>query len=98
MLFRSKGDAYQPSSALLKGRQRIRPDLERLNDAEKLLTGANKVVIMVGRGALETGRLHGDCLLAGGGKARVVLGWSRDAGLTICTMDRQRVVSVDTIK
>jgi hypothetical protein len=27
-----------------------------------------------------------------------VLGWSRDAGLTICTMDRQRVVSVDTIK
>jgi hypothetical protein len=27
-----------------------------------------------------------------------VLGWSRDTGLTMCTMDRQRVVSVDTIK
>ena len=49
----AKGDAYQPSSAILRGHQRIRPDLDRLNDAVKLLTNANKVIIMVGRGALE---------------------------------------------
>src|SRR5258706_6142294 len=49
----SKGDAYQPSSAILRGRQRIRPDLDRLQDAVKILAAANKPIIMVGRGALE---------------------------------------------
>ncbi|MBI4189579.1 MAG: thiamine pyrophosphate-binding protein [Betaproteobacteria bacterium] len=46
-------DEYQPSSTLFTGQQRIRPDLERLNEAVKIIAASRKPVVVLGRGAME---------------------------------------------
>ncbi len=47
----SDGDEYQTAASLFAGQQRIRPDVERLNQAVKILAASRKPVIIVGRGA-----------------------------------------------
>lgn len=47
----SDGDDYVPSAAMFAGQQRIRPDLERLDQAVGIIAAAKKPVIVVGRGA-----------------------------------------------
>lgn len=49
----SDGDDYQPSATMFAGQQRIRPDLERLNEAVKIIAGSKKPVVVLGRGAME---------------------------------------------
>jgi thiamine pyrophosphate-dependent acetolactate synthase large subunit-like protein len=47
-----EGDDYQTSTELFAGQQRIRPDVDVLNRAAKLITSAKKPVVLVGRGAM----------------------------------------------
>ena len=49
----SDGDDYQPSATMFAGQQRIRPDLERLNEAVKIIAASKKPVVVIGRGAME---------------------------------------------
>ena len=49
----SDGDDYQPSSTMFPGQQRIRPDLERLHEAVKIIAASRKPVVVLGRGAME---------------------------------------------
>ena len=48
----SDGDDYQPSATLFAGQQRIRPDLERLNEAVKIIAESKKPVVVIGAGAI----------------------------------------------
>jgi thiamine pyrophosphate-dependent acetolactate synthase large subunit-like protein len=48
----AQGEKYQPSSSMFAGQQRIRPDLERVEQAVKLIAGSRKPAIVVGRGAM----------------------------------------------
>jgi thiamine pyrophosphate-dependent acetolactate synthase large subunit-like protein len=47
----SEGEDYVPSTALYGGQQRIRPALDRVQEAVKLISGSKRPVIVVGRGA-----------------------------------------------
>ena len=49
----SEGDDYQPSSTMFTGQQRIRADVERLNEAVKIIAECKKPVVVLGRGAME---------------------------------------------
>ena len=49
----SDGDEYQTSATLFTGQQRIRPDVDRLNEAVKIITESKKPVIVLGRGAMQ---------------------------------------------
>lgn len=49
----SEGEDYQPSAMMFAGQQRIRPDLERLHEAVKIIAGSKKPVVLLGRGAME---------------------------------------------
>ena len=49
----SDGDEYQPSAAMFAGQQRIRPDLERLHEAVRIIAASRKPVVVLGRGAME---------------------------------------------
>jgi acetolactate synthase-1/2/3 large subunit len=46
------GDDYQPSSVIFSGQQRIRPDLESVETAVRLISASKKPVILLGRGAM----------------------------------------------
>lgn len=48
-------DPYQPSSALLPPRQRIRPDIESLERAADIIASCRKPLIIAGRGAVCSG-------------------------------------------
>ncbi len=48
----SDGDDYSPSSAMFSGQQAIRPDVERLGEAVRLIKQSRKPVIILGRGAM----------------------------------------------
>ena len=45
------GERYQPSSKMFARQQRIRPELERLDEAVKLIAESRKPVVVIGRGA-----------------------------------------------
>ena len=49
----SDGDEYQPSATMFAGQQRIRPDVDRLRAAVKIISEAKKPVVVLGRGAME---------------------------------------------
>ena len=49
----SDGDDYQTSASMFAGQQRIRPDVDRLNDAVKIIAASKKPVVLLGRGAME---------------------------------------------
>ena len=49
----SEGNDYQPSATLFAGQQRIRPDLECLIEAVKIIAASKKPVVVLGRGAME---------------------------------------------
>ena len=46
------GDDYSPSSDMFSGQQAIRPDLERLREAVRIIGESKKPVIVLGRGAM----------------------------------------------
>ena len=46
------GDDYSPSSEMFSGQQAIRPDLERLREATRIIGESKKPVIVLGRGAM----------------------------------------------
>jgi thiamine pyrophosphate-dependent acetolactate synthase large subunit-like protein len=46
------GDDYTPSTAMFAGQQAIRPDLERLHEAARIIGRSRKPVIVLGRGAM----------------------------------------------
>jgi acetolactate synthase I/II/III large subunit len=46
------GDDYMPSGAMFPGQQAIRPDLERLQEAVRIVGSSKKPVIILGRGAM----------------------------------------------
>jgi thiamine pyrophosphate-dependent acetolactate synthase large subunit-like protein len=45
-------DDYEPSSVMFAGQQRIRPDVQRLNEAARIIEASRKPVILIGRGAI----------------------------------------------
>lgn len=49
----SEGDDYQPSSVMFSGQQRIRPDLDRLNQAVEIIAAARKPVVLLGKGGMD---------------------------------------------
>ena len=49
----SEGDEYQTSASLFAGQQRIRPDLDCLHAAVKIIAQSKRPVIIVGRGAMD---------------------------------------------
>jgi len=46
-------DDYQPSGTMYAGRQHIRPDRARLNEAVNIIGASKRPVVIVGRGAME---------------------------------------------
>lgn len=48
----SEGEEYQPSTTLFAGQQRIRPALDRLQEAVAIISGSKRPVIVLGRGAM----------------------------------------------
>jgi acetolactate synthase I/II/III large subunit len=46
------GDEYAPSTEMFSGQQAIRPDLERLQEAARIIGQSKKPVIILGRGAM----------------------------------------------
>lgn len=48
----SEGDDYETSASLFTGQQRIRPDLQRLNDSVGIIAASKKPVVVLGRGAM----------------------------------------------
>ena len=58
------GDDYQPSTTLFDGQQKIRPALDRLHEAVKIISAGRKCVVIVGRGALKSGALEAASSLA----------------------------------
>lgn len=46
------GDDYRPSSEMFSGQQAIRPDVERLGEAVRIIKQSKKPVIILGRGAM----------------------------------------------
>jgi acetolactate synthase I/II/III large subunit len=46
------GDGYRPSSEMFSGHQAIRPALERLDEAVRIIKQSKKPVIVLGRGAM----------------------------------------------
>ncbi|MBI4191607.1 MAG: thiamine pyrophosphate-binding protein [Betaproteobacteria bacterium] len=46
------GDEYQPSATMFTGQQRIRPDLDRLHAAVRIIAESKKPVVLLGRGAM----------------------------------------------
>jgi acetolactate synthase-1/2/3 large subunit len=61
----AEGDDYQPSSTLFDGQQRIRPSLDRVEAAVKLIAGSKKPVLILGRGAASPGAIAAAERLAG---------------------------------
>jgi thiamine pyrophosphate-dependent acetolactate synthase large subunit-like protein len=61
----AEGDDYQPSSTLFDGQQRIRPSLDRVEAAVKLIAGSKKPVLILGRGASSPGAIAAAERLAG---------------------------------
>lgn len=49
----SDGDDYQTSATLFAGQQRIRPDLDCLRAAVKIIAESKKPVVLLGRGAMK---------------------------------------------
>ncbi len=49
----SDGDEYETSATIFAGQQRIRPDLDRLDAAVKIIAGSKRPVVLLGRGAME---------------------------------------------
>jgi thiamine pyrophosphate-dependent acetolactate synthase large subunit-like protein len=47
----SDGEDYLPSAALFGGQQRIRPALDRVEEAVRMISGSKRPVIVLGRGA-----------------------------------------------
>src|SRR5690606_31688113 len=54
----SEGEDYVPSTALFGGPQRIRPARDRVEAAVRLISGAKRPVIVLGRGAKEPDALQ----------------------------------------
>ena len=48
----AQGEKYQPSSSMFAGQQRIRPDLDKVEQAVKLISSSRKPAVVVGRGAM----------------------------------------------
>jgi thiamine pyrophosphate-dependent acetolactate synthase large subunit-like protein len=46
------GEDYSPSTAMFAGQQAIRPDLERLHEAARIIKQSKKPVMVLGRGAM----------------------------------------------
>ena len=47
----SEGEDYVPSAGLFGGQQKIRPALDRVQEATKIISGSKRPVIVLGRGA-----------------------------------------------
>ncbi len=58
------GDDYQPSTTLFSGQQKIRPAVDRLDAALKIITASKKCVVIAGRGAIKSGALEAAASLA----------------------------------
>lgn len=54
----SDGDDYEPSSVLFQGQQRIKPADEQLAQAVKIISTAKKPVVIVGKGAVQSGAVE----------------------------------------
>lgn len=54
----SDGDSYVPSSALYAGQQRIKPADDRLAQAVKIISQAERPVVVVGEGAVQSGAVE----------------------------------------
>ena len=50
----TEGADYRPSFSMYKGQQRIRPDVEVLNEAAGIIAQCKKPVVLLGRGALSS--------------------------------------------
>lgn len=53
----SDGDDYEPSRVLFHGQQRIKPADEQLAQAVKIIAAAKRPVLIVGKGAVQSGAL-----------------------------------------
>jgi acetolactate synthase-1/2/3 large subunit len=54
----SDGDDYEPSTVLFRGQQRIKPADDRLQAAVDIITTAKRPVVIVGKGAVQSGAVE----------------------------------------
>ncbi len=58
------GADYEPSTALFSGQQKIRPAVDRLQQALEIIRASKKCVVVCGRGAIKAGALDAAAKLA----------------------------------